>query len=94
MFGDLGHGGILFIIASILCLFYTRLNHAFPSLKGLLGARYTLLLMGMFAAYCGFIYNDFMALPVEFFHSCYNFKTGERLNKDCIYPMGADPVWY
>ena len=50
--------------------------------------------MGMFAAFCGFIYNDMMALPVEFFDSCYDQKTGERLSTECVYPVGVDPVWY
>lgn len=94
MFGDLGHGGMVFIFASIMCLLNTPLYHSFPALRGFLSARYTFLLMGLFAAYCGFIYNDFMALPVEFFDSCYDFKTGNRINKDCVYPMGVDPVWY
>jgi len=33
--------------------------------------RYILLLMGMFAVYCGLIYNEFFALPINLFTSCY-----------------------
>jgi len=28
--------------------------------------------MGLFAIYCGLIYNEFMAKPVLFFNSCYD----------------------
>lgn len=62
--------------------------------------------MGFFAAYCGLIYNDFMAIPLWFFGSCYNLveeaplpgKTEPHLRidykPDCTYPIGIDPAWY
>jgi V-type H+-transporting ATPase subunit a len=94
MFGDLGHGAVVSVLSAFMCLFYTPIYNAVPSLRGILSARYTLLLMGLSAAYCGFMYNDMMALPVEFFDSCYDPKTGHRLNSDCVYPAGVDPIWY
>lgn len=33
--------------------------------------------MGFFATYCGIIYNDFMAIPIWAFESCYELKTIE-----------------
>jgi V-type H+-transporting ATPase subunit a len=36
--------------------------------------RYIILLMGLFATYCGIIYNDFMAIPVWAFESCYDLR--------------------
>jgi V-type H+-transporting ATPase subunit a len=30
--------------------------------------------MGLFATYCGLIYNDFMAIPLWLFGSCYHLK--------------------
>jgi V-type H+-transporting ATPase subunit a len=54
-----------------------------------------LLLMGFFATYCGFIYNDMMAMPLNLFGSCYtNGEHEATLSPDCVYPFGVDPKWY
>jgi V-type H+-transporting ATPase subunit a len=62
--------------------------------------RYLILLMGFFATYMGFIYNDFMSLPLEFFgKGCY--EADEETGKyellpgqgNCVYAFGFDPVW-
>ena len=74
MFGDIGHGFVLFLVGSFLCLFEGPLREKAPGLSGLLAIRYLLLLMGLFATYCGIIYNDFMAIPLWVFNSCYELK--------------------
>ncbi len=61
-------------------------------LKSLLKARYLFLLMGFFATYCGFIYNDYTSLSINLFGSCYD-NQRKNLTKDCVYPFGVDPVW-
>jgi len=67
MFGDIGHGGILLGFGIWLCWAQVKPKE----LEGFFKARYLLLLMGLFATYCGLIYNDFMSLPLNLFSSCY-----------------------
>jgi V-type H+-transporting ATPase subunit a len=93
MFGDMGHGGLLFIFSAGLVLAEPWLRQG--PLQGALSLRYILLLMGFFAFYCGFMYNDFVSIPIHFWDSCYSFETGKKLpgNQECIYPAGMDPIW-
>lgn len=73
MFGDIGHGGVLLVLGLYLIFCKDSLSASRePSIyKSLLPARYVLALFGFFAFYCGFIYNDFMAISLDFFGSCY-----------------------
>ena len=36
--------------------------------------RYLIMLMGLFATYCGWCYNDMMSIPVDKFESCINLE--------------------
>jgi V-type H+-transporting ATPase subunit a len=78
MFGDIAHGFVLFCFAFF--LFYksqsisNSLNTSFMTIRSL---AITMLLMGMFSVYVGFVYNDFLALPLTFFPSCYNHNGGK-----------------
>ena len=74
MFGDMGHGGMLFLFSAFIVFFEPQLQKT--TLKDLLFMRYLLLLMGFFAFYCGLMYNDFLSLPLQLFDSCYDLKTG------------------
>ena len=56
--------------------------------------RYMITLMGIFSMFCGLMYNDFMSIPLNLFGSCYNLKTGRKLDPDCVYPAGVDVVWF
>lgn len=57
MFGDIMHGSILFVYASYVCMTHKDGDRAPINL-----ARYMLLLMGFFATFCGFIYNEYSSL--------------------------------
>jgi V-type H+-transporting ATPase subunit a len=70
MFGDLGHGSIIFFFGGILTLFAGSLRKS--GVAFILPFRYFIMLMGFFAAYCGFIYNDWFAFPLQMFESCYD----------------------
>lgn len=72
MFGDIGHGFVLFLIGSVLCLTSDIIKEKAPGMEPLLGLRYILVLMGLFATFAGIIYNDLMAIPVWIWESCYD----------------------
>jgi len=96
MFGDIGHGLLLLIFALYLCCNKNSLTASNSALKPALKARYLLLLMGIFAFFAGWMYNDFISIPLNLFGSCYKDqgKIAVKIDKDCVYPFGMDPKWY
>jgi V-type H+-transporting ATPase subunit a len=102
MFGDIGHGFVLFLSGAVMCLGYDFLVTKSPAMEGILRVRYLFLLMGFFATFCGIVYNDFMAIPIFAMETCYEtiddpHNPGHReavLKPDCVYPIGIDPTWY
>ncbi len=57
--------------------------------------RYLLFGMGVFAFYCGLVYNDFMSIPWNLFGSCYSRSEDNEFIKDsenCVYFFGFDPM--
>ena len=70
MFGDVVHGAMIFALG----LFAIKYNEILGkgSFKMLSQFRYMITLMGFFAIYCGFIYNDFAGFNMNFFSSCFN----------------------
>lgn len=73
MFGDMGHGSLLLMVG----IYMTVKGNEDGGMAGKL--RYILLLMGMFAVYCGLIYNEFFALPINLFTSCYMTDPEDKL---------------
>ena len=99
MFGDIGHGGLLTLLGAWLTLKNYEILKNYPDLKVLVKNRYFFLFLGFFAFYNGLIYDDFFALPLGVFGSCYkNQKKNGKIvvikEKDCVYPIGLDPKWY
>lgn len=104
MFGDMGHGSLMFIFGLLLVFGDPWIRNS--SMEVLSFIRYLILLMGFFAFYNGLIYNEVFAIPVEFFRSCYSTTpspvnasdpysqmTYQRLHEDCVYDIGMDPRW-
>lgn len=99
MFGDVMHGSLLTIFSIYLCL-ADKSPGTFAG--NFASVRYLLLLMGIFATYCGIVYNDFTSIALQLFGpGCYETKpTGEDtsvglpIDSDCIYPIGMDPIWF
>ncbi|TFK22681.1 H+-ATPase subunit [Coprinopsis marcescibilis] len=97
MFGDIGHGTIIFVAALYMIIREKAL------LKGGMGeimgqfffGRYIILLMGAFSIYTGFIYNDVFSKTLHLFHSGWNFNNGTRADfNGHVYPFGLDPGWH
>lgn len=66
MFGDMGHGSLLFFVGLLLCMIHSKFKNNL-ALEGLFSMRYILLMMGFFAMFCGLIYNEFFAIPMSIF---------------------------
>lgn len=67
MFGDIGHGTLFFLFGVFLCLQQKFLN--LTAVRPFLPYRYLILMMGFFAMYCGWCYNDMASIPVEKFET-------------------------
>jgi len=97
MFGDIGHGFLIVLFAIYIEINRKQIYESNSILKGVIHYRYIFLLMGFFSFFCGLIYNDFMAIPLSIFQSCYlnvqNTKIAIKKEK-CTYPLGMDPKWY
>lgn len=99
MFGDVGHGALL-LIATLLILTREKAwkgKKLHDLIQPAYDGRYVLLLMSLFSIYCGFIYNEVFAVPMNLFgsnwellpgHKTYTLKSHTR-----TYEFGVDPVW-
>jgi V-type H+-transporting ATPase subunit a len=104
MYGDVGHGSMMFLFAIWACLNAEKLRYSVP---GLYGARYMVLMMGFFATYAGFMYNDFFSLGMNLFGTKFETTASETdpiQNYTPTYdvtnsggegpvPIGIDPAW-
>jgi V-type H+-transporting ATPase subunit a len=78
MYGDIGHGCILTICSFLMIWYEGKIKESVKkgAFLGEVGAmayqgRYCLFLMGLFAIYCGTIYNDCMSIPLSIYRTAY-----------------------
>lgn len=101
MFGDIGHGLLLLILSIYMCM-----NDNNKGEHGLLTHvikyKWFLLLCAVFSTFCGFIYNDFLSIPLNLFGTCYTQQQQYDTmynnvyyykENNCTYPFGIDPKW-
>jgi len=104
MFGDIGHGFLLFLFA--LLMVYKEKDWEGTDLNEMLAwpykGRYLLLLMACYSMWMGALYNECFAVTIDW-GSNWHIQVGPEfdnntfwpnsLNPDDFYPFGVDPVW-
>lgn len=101
MFGDVGHGLLMFAFSFVLVLAWMVMKGPHKgALKSLFAAKWLLLLMSVFAIYCGFMYNECFALPMGIFPTNWEYSVpyyrnqfSTQLDPGYVYPFGVDPLW-
>ncbi|KAI5286239.1 H(+)-transporting V0 sector ATPase subunit a [Ascosphaera acerosa] len=105
MFGDLGHGMLMTMVALALIIFEKKLQRTkLDELSGMVFyGRYIVLMMGIFSMYTGFLYNDIFSKSLSIWPSAWTwpqeFKEGEAVTASLKegnyrYPFGLDWAWH
>eukprot|EP00929_Paragymnodinium_shiwhaense_P117143 TRINITY_DN8739_c1_g2_i1.p1 TRINITY_DN8739_c1_g2~~TRINITY_DN8739_c1_g2_i1.p1 ORF type:complete len:811 (-),score=226.56 TRINITY_DN8739_c1_g2_i1:324-2756(-) len=105
MYGDVGHGTLLFLTGCYLCMNSESLRYTAPEI---FKARYMVLSMGIFATFAGFMYNDMFSIGLSLFESRFDcpeepdgtactpkasFNPRNEVGGGGPYPFGLDPAW-
>jgi len=108
MFGDVGHGILMFLAALTMVLYEKKLaNYKNEIFEMVFTGRYVILLMGAFSIFTGLVYNDCFSKPLNIFtQNTYEFRDVANYTaepgfveqvgtpvKDRVYAFGMDPVW-
>jgi len=85
MYGDIGHGSFLFC-AGLYLLYNEKANEKArlgEMMGGMHDGRYMITMMGFFAVYAGFIYNDMFSLGLNLFKSRWYF-TNQDMGREYV----------
>lgn len=103
MFGDLGHGFLMFCAAAAMIYWEKPLKKVKDEIFSMAYyGRYIMLMMGIYSMYTGLIYNDIFSRSMSIFPSAWqwpeNFKEGDvveaSLKGSYRYPFGLDWMWH
>lgn len=100
MFGDIGHGILTVLSAGTMILFESSLASANlgEMFDMFFYGRYMILLMGLFAIFTGFMYNDIFSKSFWIWQSGWQWPekiegTVTAISTGRVYPFGIDPLW-
>lgn len=100
MFGDVGHG--LGLLAFACFMIYKEKEWAGKKLNELMeipfAGRYVILCMALFAIYCGFLYNEFLSVPMKICPTNWKIDVNTNTTYELIdlhrtYEFGIDWMW-
>ncbi|VDK68387.1 unnamed protein product [Litomosoides sigmodontis] len=72
MFGDAGHGLVMFLVGFVFILLENKIETNDEIMGTFYRGRYIILLMGLFSIYTGLIYNDFYSRSINLFGSSWH----------------------
>ena len=84
MFGDYGHGSLILFVGTIMVVFHNYLKKG--AMKDVQVFRYMLFLSGFFACFIGLLYNEWFAIPYDWFGSCYVYDPHPSASTGYIFP--------
>jgi len=99
MYGDVGHGFLLFLAGCFLCYKGEALRYTFA--EGF-AARFLILQLGFYATFAGLMYNDMFSVGLPIFKTRFDCSTVNCEPTYDItneggpgpYPFGIDPSWH